>query len=113
MTFSFYQNGKILSQKLVSLPYTEIWEGVSKNDQLISEFGYLRNLDFYQLLHESDSISIKGFNIEPKISGKYPVVIFNRGGNRNFAELNLSTMHFYTSKLAEQGYIIIASNYRD
>ena len=45
--------------------------------------------------------------------GIYPVVIFNRGGNRTFAELTVATMIMYTSKLAEQGYVIIGSNYRE
>ena len=40
------------------------------------------------------------------------MVIFNRGGNRDFAPLNLETLINYTSRIAAEGFVIIASNYR-
>ncbi|MEO6902178.1 MAG: prolyl oligopeptidase family serine peptidase [Bacteroidia bacterium] len=113
LNFGFDQNGKILSKELVDLSQTPIWKSISVNNQLKSDFEYLKKLDFFSIIYESDGLKVGGILIEPKQLGKYPVVIFNRGGNRNFAPLTVSTMVTYTSKLAEQGYVIIASNYRE
>jgi dipeptidyl aminopeptidase/acylaminoacyl peptidase len=109
----FSQNGIILSKTLVDLPTTPIWERISENDTLKRNFQHLNNLDFFFITYQSDSLVVKGILVEPKKFGKYPVVIFNRGGNRDFAQLNISTLIKYTSKLANQGYIIIGSNYRE
>lgn len=65
------------------------------------------------ITYQSDNLKVEGIVVEPKKEGKYPVVIFNRGGNRNFFQLSVGTLIMYTSKLAEQGYVIIGSNYRE
>ena len=73
----------------------------------------MNKLNFFAITYQSDSSIVKGITLEPKREGEFPVVIFNRGGNANFAELDVSTLIYFTAKLAEQGYIIIASNYRE
>lgn len=113
ISFGFAQNGKILSKKLVDISKTPIWNRISQSNKLHSDFEYLQKLDFYFITYESDSLIANGIIVEPKKEGKYPVVIFNRGGNRDFAQLTVATMIIYTSKLAEQGYVIIGSNYRE
>ncbi|MBB4808162.1 dipeptidyl aminopeptidase/acylaminoacyl peptidase [Chryseobacterium defluvii] len=109
----FYQNGKILSKEPVDLTTTSVWKGISDNNQLKPKYQYLSDLNFYSITYLSDGQTIKGMTVEPKKQGKYPVIIFNRGGNRNFAPLNIPTLIMYTSKLADNGYIIIGSNYRE
>jgi len=109
----FAQNGKLLIKKLINISETPIWNKVSQKNELKSNFEYLKNLDFYFITYESDGLKVNGIVIEPKKEGKYPVVIFNRGGNRDFNQLTVATMIMYTSKLAEQGYVIIGSNYRE
>ncbi|WP_181256228.1 alpha/beta hydrolase family protein [Aurantibacter aestuarii] len=108
----FSQNGKLLSKNLVDLSKTPIWNKISENNVLKADFEHLKSLDFYFITYESDGLQVNGLLIEPKKVGKYPVVIFNRGGNRDFGRLTVSTMIMYTSKLANQGYVIIGSNYR-
>lgn len=109
---AFSQNGRIISKEIVDLHKTPIWNKISINDTLKNEYEYLKNLNFYFITYQSDSLKVNGIIVEPKKDGKYPVVIFNRGGNRDFAQLTVATMIMYTSKLAEQGYVIIGSNYR-
>ena len=109
---AFSQNGKIISKEIVDLTKTPIWSKISISDTLKSEYEYLKNLNFYFITYQSDSLKVNGIILEPKKNGKYPVVIFNRGGNRDFAPLTIATMVMSTSKLAEQGYVIIGSNYR-
>ncbi|MGQ3679082.1 alpha/beta hydrolase family protein [Tenacibaculum discolor] len=109
----FAQNGKLISKRLVDISNTTIWNKISQNNELLPSFKHLKKLDFYSIAYESDNQKVKGLLVEPKKDGKYPVVIFNRGGNRGFAQLTIATLIMYTSKLAEQGYIIIGSNYRE
>lgn len=112
LNFGFSQSGKILSKQLVDLSKTPIWKHISENNQLSANYEYLNTLDFFFITYLSDSFKVHGILVEPKKEGKYPVVIFNRGGNRGFAQLTVATMIMYTSKLSEQGYVVIGSNYR-
>ena len=111
--FGFGQNGNILSKKLVDISKTSIWKRISQDNKLHSDFEHLKKLDFYFITYQSDSLNVRGIVIEPKKVGKYPVVIFNRGGHRDYAHLTIGTLIIYTSKLAEQGFVIIGSNYRE
>jgi len=113
ISFGFAQNGKLTSKKLVDISKTPIWNRITENNELKPNFEHLKKLDFYFITYQSDSLKVRGLLIEPKNQGKYPVVIFNRGGNRDFGRLTVATIIMYTSKLAEQGYVIIGSNYRE
>ena len=110
--FSFTQtSNKVFKQKL-EITKTELWKLISTNDSLNSEYKFANNLNYSEIVYKSDSLDVKGFLIEPKAKGNYPVVIFNRGGNRDFNELTLKMLFFSTAVLANEGYIILASNYR-
>lgn len=112
-SFGIAQNGKILSKKLVDISQTPIWNRISENNKLTSDFEYLNNLDLYFITYQSDSVKTKGILVEPKNNGKYPVVIYNRGGNRDYGKLTIAQMIFSVSKLANAGYVVIGSNYRE
>lgn len=109
----YSQNGKIISKTTIDLSKTPIWKTISLNDSLRNEYKYLNNLNFYFIKYKSDELEVNGIISEPKKEGKYPVVIFNRGGNRSSGSLTVGLMLMFTSKLSEQGYIIIGSNLRE
>jgi len=113
LSIGFAQNGKLLSKNLIDISNTPIWNKISQENVLKSSFEHLKKLDFYFITYESDGLKVRGLLIEPKKEGKYPVVIFNRGGNRYFGQLTVGTLIMYASKLAEQGYVVIGSNYRE
>lgn len=70
-------------------------------------------LRFYGFDYTSfDTLKIRGFLIRPKKEGKYPTVIFNRGGNREFGSVSIDMMTNFLSKIADQGFIIIGSQLR-
>lgn len=109
----FSQNGKILRKKKVTIAEAPIiWRKISYENEIQPEFKHIEKLDFYFMKYKSDSLTVNGFIIEPKKEGKYPVVIFNRGGNRSYARVTLGLMVKMLSKLAAQGYVIIGSDYR-
>ena len=109
----FSQDGKLISKQLIDVSQTPIWDVISENNKLKTEYQHIHTLDFFTIKYISDGLTIKGFLIEPKKEGVYPVIIFNRGGNRDFGRLTVVTMIMYTSKLAEQGYVVVGSNYRE
>ena len=112
-TFTYGQNGKILSKKLIDISSSPYWYKLSENDTLKVEYKHLNKLDFYAITYLSDGLIVKGMILEPKKEGLYPVVIFNRGGNIDAGNLDAYLLTVFTSKLAEQGYLIIGTNYRD
>ena len=68
------------------------------------EYKYLDSVNIYGYNYSSyDNLKIRGFLIEPKIKGNYPVIIFNRGGNRDNGLVSLQTMTDFLSKIAVKG----------
>ena len=91
------QNGRIISNNAINIKTTPVWNVVANENMLKPEFEHLNQLNFSKITYESDGLEIDGFIIEPKTKGKYPVVIFNRGGNRTFNELTLKMLIFSTA----------------
>ncbi|WP_426473893.1 hypothetical protein [Chryseobacterium balustinum] len=46
-----------------------------------------------------DNSKIHGFPIQPEKEGKYPVIIFNRSGNREFGAVGIDMMAQFLSKI--------------
>lgn len=76
------------------------------------EYAYLDSIEIFRIRYLSDSLKITGFMVQPKEPGKYPCLIYNRGGNRDFGELKVFHAISIMGKLASHGYVVIASNYR-
>ena len=109
---SFGQNGNIVSKNTIDITKSELWAFISSNDSIKSEYKFANNLNYSEIIYQSNSYYVEGFLITPKAKGHYPVIIFNRGGNREFNKLTLKTLFFSTAVLANEGYIILASHYR-
>lgn len=68
--------------------------------------------ELYEITYLSDGLKVNGFMMKPKKEGKYPCIIYNRGGNREFGALTTRRMLGILGQIANEGYIIIASQYR-
>ena len=115
---STLQQGQIQSKRLIDLSTIEpLWRKFTKNNVLKNDFKYLEDIDFFAITYKSDSLLVNGIIAEPKKEGKFPVIIFNRGGNKEIGkEAKLKTLYsliYSASKLAEEGYVVIASCYRE
>ena len=75
-------------------------------------YTYLDSIIIFHITYLSDGFKVKGFLVRPKMPGKYPCIIYNRGGNRDFGSLKISHAALLMGKLARNGYILIASQYR-
>jgi len=69
-------------------------------------------VEVYKMRYLSDGLEVVGFLVKPKANNvKYPAMIFNRGGNREFGKIEVPTLK-YLSYLSANGYVVVASQYR-
>ena len=88
-------NGEIVSQKALGT-----FSGCPKANKC------------YKIKYLSDGLEVVGYIVTPKdTSIKRPVMIVNRGGNREFAKLTNKSLKYLTY-LSSNGYIVLASQYR-
>ena len=76
------------------------------------EYAYMDSIDLFNITYESDGLKVKGLLVQPKRTGKYPCIIYNRGGNRDFGSLKIYHAAVLMGKLAREGYVLIASQSR-
>lgn len=76
------------------------------------QYKYLDSIDIYSIKYKSDNLIVTGLMVTPKATGKYPSIIFNRGGNQDFGKLVMGHAIYTFGELAKEGYVVIASNYR-
>jgi dipeptidyl aminopeptidase/acylaminoacyl peptidase len=71
------------------------------------------NTDFYSIIYLSNGRKIKGFVVEPKLnSGEMlPVIIYNRGGSKEYGQIEGDQLFLRLAHFASWGYIVIASQY--
>jgi dipeptidyl aminopeptidase/acylaminoacyl peptidase len=103
------QDGKILERQ----PYVfadSTLARISKVNHAAGEV--VRDVDFYRITYLSDGLKVSGYLAMPKKQGKYPCVIFNRGGNRDFGALNPGSLIRLIGEVATWGYVVAASQYR-
>ena len=88
-------NGKIISSEKMDL------ENIYKD-----------TVECYRIRYFSDGLEVVGFILKPKhIDQKLPVIIYNRGGNREFGKITTKRLN-YLSYLSSNGYAVLASQYR-
>jgi dipeptidyl aminopeptidase/acylaminoacyl peptidase len=73
---------------------------------------YKDSINVYGITYLSEGLKVKGFIAAPKQKGNYPVIIYNRGGNGDFGKLGFSYVNHVLGKIAKEGYIVVASQYR-
>lgn len=100
-----------------------LWKKYSIRDYLLarwhfakSDFSrYRRELDCRSIAYRSDQYVVHAWLVQPKNgrkSSKLPVIIYNRGGNRQFGKLSFGDLFTYVFPFAAQGYLVVASQYR-
>ncbi len=66
----------------------------------------------FRITYDSDGHRVTGILIEPKEASRHPLIIFNRGGRNRYGMLNVLTLNNLLYPLVQQGYLVLASNYR-
>ena len=107
---AFAQNGTIVEQKKIEVNIdsiikpSSVWNAVAKK--------YYDSVNIYRITYLSDGLKVKGYMDVPKKPGKYPCIIYNRGGNRDFGKLNIGEYLIDMAQMASWGYCVVASQYR-
>ncbi|MEM1125000.1 MAG: alpha/beta fold hydrolase [Bacteroidota bacterium] len=83
-------------------------------------YEFLSSVEMYEFTYLSDGLKIEDFAAVPKKAGKFPVIVYNRGGNRDYGALVLYRngqnfkypVSYHFSKLANEGFVVVGCNYR-
>jgi len=104
---------KIIEWKDYEFLFENVEEGIFK-----PEISFLEDVNLYEITYLSDGLKIESYAAIPKKEGKYPVIIYNRGGNRDFSAIQpfrsdgKYAIAVFFSKMAKEGYVVIGCNYR-
>jgi len=80
--------------------------------QKLPEFDYLDQVVLEEAMYMSDGFRVKAFLAYPEKPGTYPVIIYNRGGNREFGKISPKRVADVLGRIAAWGYIVAGSQYR-
>ena len=109
----FPENGQIVKREGFNLlEDKKIFSRVTKNNELLNEFKYLNKIRTEKVTYISDGLKVTAYLVYPVLEGKYPCIIYNRGGNREFGSISKSKLAFILARVAYRGYIVIGSQYR-
>ncbi len=73
----------------------------------------MEKVEAYRIGYLSDGLEVVGFVVKPKGNDvEYPVLIYNRGGNREFGKIEGTDLSIYLPYLSSNGYVVVASQYR-
>ena len=111
------QNGKVLERKKINLLTSSklksrVTEISRSGIRFKEKYSYLNKVIIEEITYESDGNIVKGYLAYPKVIGKYPGIIYNRGGNLDFGSLNIYKATFILAKVASWGYVVVGSQYR-
>ena len=104
----FAQNGRLLHKDIVNLP-DSIKQKFLERNKFKTVF---TSTKLFKITYESNGLKINGYLSTPIESGSYPVIIYNRGGNRDFGAFNDIGATYVLRSMSQWGYTVIASNYR-
>ncbi len=104
------QDGKIIEQ--VRIPAIADSFMSRSNPFFDSVQHIFSRIEVYRITYLSDGLKIKGYMDIPKAPGKYPCIIYNRGGNRNQGKLKEGNYLGDMAQMANWGYCVIGSQYR-
>jgi len=106
----FAQEGKLLSKKTVKIGIATL----KRLDSVVSNAtNSLTKVNLYKITYLSEGLKVTGYLIEPKKTGKYPCVIYNRGGNRDDGMMDDTGIILRgLVDLCAAGYVVVGSQYR-
>ena len=108
-TLGFCQNGKIIEKQPIQFSDSAI----TAVAQIIPPIRlFITKSDFYKITYMSDGLKVNGYLAVPKKEGKFPCVIVNRGGNREFGAWNETSVLRFFANLASWDYVVVGSQYR-
>jgi dipeptidyl aminopeptidase/acylaminoacyl peptidase len=85
---------------------------IVQSERINFKSAYFDKTEYYKITYLSDGLEVVGFIVKPKgNASKYPTIIFNRGGNREYAKITKKSLR-YLSYLSSKNFVVLASQYR-
>ncbi len=108
-------NGKIIFEKEFpafsdSAVKKMVFEKASQNFK--PEYDFLKNISMKEVYYMSDGLRVKAYMAYPKNAKNLPVIIYNRGGNREFSKIYPYRVVDILARMASWGYVAIGTQYR-
>lgn len=72
----------------------------------------LHKVDIKEFFYKSDGLKVKGYMAQPKAAGKYPCIIYNRGGIGSFSAFTIPLVQRILGEMASWGYVVITTQLR-
>jgi len=100
-------NGDIISRETVALNramaaiVTKMYSREVVDDTVVEKIAYA-----------SDGLKVMGYTARPKEPGRYPVLIWNRGGTGDRGALDELRAHLMLASTAVWGFVVLATQYR-
>jgi dipeptidyl aminopeptidase/acylaminoacyl peptidase len=104
------QDGSIIEKKIFTV-HDSTWARLQTRDAALAQI-IKDSVDLYRITYLSDGLKVTAYMAEPKAPGKYPCIISNRGGNRDFGQWNPNSILNFLGRMASWKYVVIASQYR-
>ncbi len=104
-----HPDGLLLDARPVIWP-DEVYE--TETHAFKVEFAYLDSVRAWDITYLSDRLRVKGYLVEPAATGRYPGVIVNRGGNREFGAFTPRVVALMLARISSWGYVVVGSQYR-
>jgi len=83
------------------------------SEKVIEQEGYSKSIETKKITYLSDGLEVVGYLVKPiNIEGQLPVIIYNRGGNKEFGKISDEWATHLFEYLASQNYVVLASQYR-
>ena len=106
---SYSQDGKIINKEAFVISDSIINRISSFDVELAEKLG---EINFYKITYFSDGLHVTGYLAEPIKDGKFPCIVSNRGGNREFGQWSEMGLAYFLGTMASWDYVVIASQYR-
>ncbi len=109
-----YDNGEIVDSAYFSpLLFKDVKNMVLKDDgNLKTKYDYLNDVVIKKIHYYSDGLKVTAYLSYPEKIGKYPCIIYNRGGNREFGKITPKKVALILARVASWGYVVAGSQYR-
>lgn len=82
--------------------------------QMLKKYAENSAVEVRRIVYRSEGLRVTGILATPRAltPGAHPIIVYNRGGNREFGKLTLPQIGRTLMPLAQAGALVFASNYR-
>ena len=113
----YSQIGKIVHREEIKITDFEdvkkiIYDKKGEPSQVKESYQYLNEVKIEKIKYVSDKLEVVAYIVTPLQQGKYPGIIYNRGGNKDFGQLTPQKVAFILARIASWGYVVTGSQYR-